>query len=89
MADTMLPAAPVTRNTVSLFNVQTGLSVRRGLFREADAPAQPSLVADLDGAGIAQGLRHQRLGHFRGVARRFEIDGLDEARPGARVCMFW
>ena len=59
IADTMLPAAPVTRNTVS----STARAPGRGsasALDQADAPAQIVGVADLDGARVAQRLVEQR-----------------------------
>ena len=65
MAETMLPAAPVIRKTVSLSSVMPGPAVRDGLLLEPDRPAQPVLVADLDRAGIAQRLVDQEPATIR------------------------
>ena len=82
MAETMLPAAPVTRKTVFLSKRQAGLAVGGGLFLQPDRPALPVLVADLDRAGIAQGFLDQDFGDFRRLAFRFEIDRFDQSvRP--------
>ena len=65
---------------------QAGLAVGCGLFLQADRPALPVLVADLDRAGIAQGFLDEEFGDFRRRCARFEIDRLDQGvRPLALV----
>ena len=78
MAETMLPAAPVTRKTVSWSSVMPGWPSAAGRLRRPTVQRCAVLVADLDCAGIAQGFRDQQLGDFRGVAFGLEIDGFDE-----------
>ena len=62
IADTILPAAPVTRKTVLLSKVKTGLAIGGELFLQTNRPAQPLLVANFDCAGIAQGFLNQDVG---------------------------
>ena len=59
VAETMLPAAPVITKTESPAQraLRVGLASR---LDEAHPPAQAVRVADLDRAGIAQGLLHSR-----------------------------
>ena len=45
---------------------------------EADGPAEPCLVADLDGTRIAQRFVYEILGNFRWLAPYFEIGRFDE-----------
>ena len=84
IADTMLPAAPVTTNTVSVGGQRGGSRASRSRCEQADRPAQPVGVADLDGARIAQGLFDRRVGERRGLAAGLEVDGLDERVGRAR-----
>ena len=65
---------------------QAGLSVGRGLLLEGDRPAEAVVVADLDDAGVGQGLGQERLGHLgRGRVGR-EVHDLDEGLGRARAC---
>jgi len=66
----MLPAAPVT--------TKTGLLERRLL--QADTPAFGTVVADLDRAGIPQGLLDEPFGQRSGGPRGLEVDDFDEGR---------
>ena len=81
IADTMLPAAPVTRYTASFDGARAGSSPASALD-QADAPAQIVGVADLDGARVVQRLVEQEIGERRRLAVRAEVDALDE-RVGA------
>ena len=86
IADTMLPAAPVTRKTLSLSSVMPGCAVGGRALLEADGPALAVLIADLDRAGIAQGFVDQQLGDLRRRRPGFEVDGLHQrVRPLAFV----
>ena len=89
MAETMLPAAPVIRKTVSLSSVRPGWPSVAGCSCKPDGPAQPVLVADLNCAGIAQGFLDQGFGDFRRLALCFEIDRFDEGVQCARACTSW
>ena len=64
MAETMLPAAPVMRNTRVPVERESGLAVGGRLLFETDGPPQAVVVADLDGAGIVQSLPDQEFGDF-------------------------
>ena len=65
IAETMLPAAPVTRTTLSGPSVSASgsrLALRRERpLDEPDAPAQAVDVPDLDATGVAQRLVDQEL----------------------------
>ena len=56
IADTMLPAAPVTTKVPPAERPLDAAAVDGG-FQQADRPAQPVGVTDLDRAGVAQRLR--------------------------------
>ena len=77
MADTMLPAAPVTRNTVSLVESHSGSAVCHRLFLKADRPTKVVLVADLDRSRIVECFCDQCVGNLRRVATRLEINRFD------------
>ena len=63
IADTMLPAAPVTTKTGSGPRNSLGLvGARERALGQAHAPAPARRVADLDTAGVAQRLVDQHLG---------------------------
>ena len=87
IAETMLPAAPVTTNDrvgaelgipPSASRAPSSARAGNGTSRKADAAAQAVDAADLDAAGVAQGLLDQQVGHGRGLAAGGEVDGLDQ-----------
>ena len=86
IAETMLPAAPVTRNTLSALKSRAAV-VHRRLLLEGDRPAQTIRVADLDRAGVGERLLEQRVGDLGDLCVT-EIDRLDErVAPLAVQCL--
>ena len=81
IAEVMLPAAPVTTNTVS--RRERARRVGGRLLGEARrSSAASSRVADLDRARVAQRLVEQRVRQLGGLAPGREVDDLDQ-RLGA------
>ena len=89
IADTMLPAAPVIRNTLSCIQRQARLAIVCRLLLQADRPAQSILVSDFNCAGIAQGFLDQRFSNFRRIAARLRSQPLSRELRCARACMPW
>ena len=77
IADTMLPAAPVTRKRRPGLQRARGVGVGR-LLAQRDGPAQVVGVPDLDGARVAQRLLDEHVGERRGLAARRDVDDLHE-----------
>ena len=65
-----------------LAQLQAGPAVLRRALLERDRQAQAVVAADLDDAGIGQGLRHERLRHLGRRHARREVDDLHQ-RVGA------
>ena len=79
IADTMLPAAPVTRKTGSGPSTSPASArVRERALHQPDAPATTVGIADFHTAGIAQGLVDKHVSQRRGLPADREVDGLDQ-----------
>ena len=84
IADTMLPAAPVTTKTESDPSSRPSAVGQVGLDEGHGVPVVV-VVADLDEAGVAQGLGDQHVGEAGGLAAGAEVDRLDEASGRSRL----
>ena len=86
IAETMLPAAPVTSTTesdVSGIPASVSRGARRSAGRErlleqGDAEATTVDPADLDASGVAQGLLDEQVGDGGGPAVDRQVDRLDQ-----------
>ena len=89
MADTIAPAAPVTANTVSLPRSHPPAVVAERHLAEAHRPAAAPGPADLDGAGVNEGLLDQRVGERRGLLAGGEVNCLRKQIGAVPVRMPW